>query len=52
MTDIIPAKTRLAAKRAFVRTSVQTASGAIPAGGVSVVALQDTEQIMKYWRRR
>ena len=42
MTDIIPAKTRLAAKRAFVRTSVQTASGAIPAGGVSVVAIAKT----------
>lgn len=40
--SIIPAKVRLAAKRAFVRTSLQVAAGTIPAGGVSVVAIAKT----------
>lgn len=36
---IIPAKVRLAAKRAFTRTSMQVAAATLPAGGVSAVAV-------------
>lgn len=39
--SVIPAKTRLAAKRAFVRTSTQTLSSAIPIGGIAIATTQD-----------
>lgn len=36
---IIPVKVRLAAKRAAVRTWMQTAAATVPAGGISAVVL-------------
>ena len=43
MSDrIIPTKVRLAAKRAAVRTWMQTAAATVPAGGISAVVLAQT----------
>lgn len=39
MTAVIPARVKLAAKRAFVRTTAQAYAATIPAGGISAAVL-------------
>lgn len=42
MSDaVVPYRTRLAAKRAFVRTSSQTLSSVIPISGIAIGTTQD-----------
>ncbi len=48
-TALIPAKTKLAAKRAFIRTSAQTLSVSIPTAGVTGAALSGADPVMVAW---
>ncbi len=48
-TALIPASTKLAAKRAFIRTAAQTLSVSIPTAGVTGAALSDADPAMVAW---
>jgi len=49
MNDVIPSKVRLAAKRAFVRTSAQTLSATIPTSGITGAALSGGDPVVIAW---
>jgi hypothetical protein len=42
MSSLVPAKTKVAAKRGFIRTTAQAYAASLPTGGVSAAAIAAT----------